>query len=494
MFKSIFSKLIAIFITILLISFLITGTMLYLFLGNFVSAEKEMSLIDSSKDIAELLKIYVESEYNPFAQMFLQNRLDMHSNATNSIIWIVDNRGVIIFDSPDITNMSDSIKGKLSFESGYYRLPDERQYKGAMTSSDMIREIGSFYGLFRETEVSWLTIEMPVRYKLANGVEGTMAAVYLHTPVPEIYEARTTLFKLFLFSVVVSIIISTIPIYLFSAKISKPLKEIRDASKKIAEGEFEKKISIDSHDEIGELAESFNNMASDLKKLEQMRRDFVANVSHELRTPMTSISGFVSGILDETIPPEKHNYYLSIVMDETSRLNRLVNDLLDLAKMEAGEIRLNYQVFDINELIRRCIINLEKFLIDKELQVEANFETEEMLVNADKDAIERVVINLLHNAIKFTLKEKELTIRTFTKKEKVFVSIKDSGIGMEQEELDDIWERFHKADKSRSMDKTGTGLGLAIVKNIINEHKQTIHVESKPGIGSIFTFSLEKKE
>ncbi|HHV59264.1 MAG TPA: cell wall metabolism sensor histidine kinase WalK [Clostridiaceae bacterium] len=494
MFKTIFSKLITIFIFILLMSFLVSGVMLYYFLGNFASSEKEKALSDSSEYIATFLRLMIESENNPLLRLFFENQLEVNSAATNSIIWVVDTEGRIIFDKPDISSMSYELRSRLLRESGYYKLPDERQYRGIMNGTGVLKEIGTFYGLFKDTGVSWLTIARPVRYKYGNGEERTIAAVYLHTPVPEIYEMRSILFKLFLISVLISIVVSIIPAYLFSAKISRPLKEICDASKKIASGKFEKKLYVKSRDEVGELAESFNNMASDLKKLEQMRRDFVANVSHELKTPMTNISGYIAGILDETIPPEKHKHYLSIVMEETYRLNRLVNDLLDLAKMESGEMRLNYQVFDINELIRRCVIKLENMLVKKDLEVEADFAQEETPVNADKDAIERVFINLLHNAVKFTPEGGKITIRTVLKKDRVIVSITDTGVGIEKEELSVIWDRFHKADKSRGKDKTGTGLGLAIVKNIINEHNQEVHVESELGKGSTFSFTLSRVE
>jgi len=215
-------------------------------------------------------------------------------------------------------------------------------------------------------------------------------------------------------------------------------------------------------------------------------------VSHELRTPMTSIRGFIEGILDGTIPEEKHRYYLNIVREETNRLNRLVNDLLDLAKMEAGEKKLNISTFDINELIRISIIKMERLITEKKIEVTANFEQENMKVLADPDAIERVLINLIHNAIKFTPDEGMIVARTWSDKEKVYVSIEDSGIGIEKQEIDLIWERFHKSDRSRSQDKTGTGLGLAIIKNIINDHKEKIWVESEPGYGSKFIFTLEK--
>ena len=249
-----------------------------------------------------------------------------------------------------------------------------------------------------------------------------------------------------------------------------------------------------SRDEIGQLAQSFDQMAVALQNIEEMRRDFIANVSHELRTPMTSIRGFIEGILDGTIPPERQSYYLTIVRDETDRLNRLVNNLLDLARMEAGELELRPRVVNINEIIRVCIIKLENLITSKQIQVEANFDDENVFVSADPDAIERVIYNLVHNAIKFTPEGGSIAIGTVRKKDTVEISVKDTGIGIDPNDMDMIWDRFYKADKSRSKDKVGTGLGLAIVKNIINEHNQQIWVESEPGKGTKFTFTLRKIE
>ena len=232
-------------------------------------------------------------------------------------------------------------------------------------------------------------------------------------------------------------------------------------------------------------------MVDDLQKLEEMRRGFIANVSHELRTPMTSIRGFIEGILDGTIPPDRQKDYLLIVRDETNRLNRLVNDLLDLAKMEAGEITLNIKPFDINELIRICVIKLETLITSKNIEIEANFENDNLLVSADRDSIERVIINLLHNAVKFSNENGKIILETVKNKDKVLISIKDSGIGIDENEQKRVWDRFYKSDKSRGKDKTGTGLGLAIVKNIVNEHKQDIWVESEIGLGTKFTFTLD---
>ncbi|HAA24673.1 MAG TPA: sensor histidine kinase, partial [Ruminiclostridium sp.] len=223
---------------------------------------------------------------------------------------------------------------------------------------------------------------------------------------------------------------------------------------------------------------------------EKMRRDFIANISHELRTPMTSINGFIEGILDGTIPAEKQKDYLNIVKDEVKRLQRLVSDLLDIARMEAGEMTMNISTFDICEVVRIGVIYLQKELEDKNLNFRANFEREAMFVSADKDAIQRVIINLLHNAVKFTPEGGNISVTVFEAKGKAEISVSDSGEGIPEEDLPYVFDRFHKADKSRSKDKTGVGLGLYIVKNIIKAHNEYITVQSKTGEGTTFTFHL----
>lgn len=496
MFKTIFSKLVAIFMIILVIAFTIAGITLNLFLDNYVTDEKAKILEKSSEGINRVFTNYVENRYNILAESYLTNSLEAYNAYTGSIIWIVLDSGHIYRSSPE---MPDALLQKYKDSTGLIKLPDIKQYSKVMTNPGVVREVGDFYGFFREAVFnehkgnSWLTVEKSFIYKDKNGNDA-LVAIYLHTPVPEVQNARITVFSYFLISVGVSVFISIILVYIFSLRFSRPLKQIRNAARIIAAGEFSKRLNINTNDEIGELARTFNQMASALQNLEEMRRGFIANVSHELRTPMTSIRGFIQGILDGTIPAEKQSYYLTVVSDETNRLNRLVNNLLDLARMEAGEVRMNFKPFDINELVRRNVIKLETLLLDKKIMVEADFEEETMFVNADMDAIERVVYNLIHNSIKFTPEGGKITISVTSQKDRILISVEDTGGGMESSELEMIWERFYKSDKSRSRDKTGTGLGLAIVKNIINEHGQEIWVESELGKGSKFTFSLSRPD
>jgi len=489
MFNTIFKRLIAIFLAILIFSFVVTGIVMYYFLDNFVSNEKQKEFIQSGEEITAFISEYSDYADNPIITKTMRNLLKIYADNTQSYIWVVDTEGNITMtykELPELTIPPAILSNMKTDGPGRVRFLDERQYKKVMSSKNVVTETGDFYGLFSETHEPWLVIANPYVY---NGkVQG---AVYFMSPMPRIKEARMTVFKLFMISIGVSALLSIVLIYFFSLKISKPLKEINNAAKIIASGEFKKRVDIKSRDEIGELATSFNQMVTALENLEDMRRGFIANVTHELRTPMTSIRGFVGGILDGTIPPEKHSYYLNIVSDETGRLSRLINDLLDLSKMESGEIKLIYRDFDINELIRRCIINLENQITEKNLGIEANFQREELYVNADADGIERVVINLLHNALKFTPQGGKITLSSLRSRGKVYVSIEDTGVGIDKDEIDLIWERFYKSDKSRSKDKTGTGLGLAIIKNIINEHKQEIKVESEVDKGTKFTFTLK---
>ncbi len=493
MFKNLYSKIAVFFIAILLIITALTGGMLYFFLGDFVTEEKEIALSNAGDNVNWLLKNYTDFVKNPLTSEFLHvlflnnlyENLELISKDIEASIWIVSKEGDIIAIANE-SYLDKSVMGKLVSDSGKLKLPDERQFsKKVMQDGQTIKEVGDFYGLFKETGISWLTIEMPHVY---NGeIQG---AVYLTKRTPEINKARMTVFKFYIISIGIAVVISILLVYIFSLNLTKPLKLINNAAKQIANGEFTKRLDINSEDEIGQLAKSFNHMASALESLEEMRRGFIANVSHELRTPMTSINGFIEGILDGTIPQERQKEYLSIVSDETKRLSRLTNDLLDLAKMEAGEIKLTFVSFDINELVRRCIIKLENQIIQKNIEIEANFYEELTYVNADKDSIERALLNLLHNAIKFIQEGGKIKVETAKLKGKVLISVKDNGAGIDSEEIGLIWDRFYKSDKSRSRDKMGTGLGLAIVKNIINEHGQEISVESEIGKGTVFCFSL----
>jgi signal transduction histidine kinase len=250
-------------------------------------------------------------------------------------------------------------------------------------------------------------------------------------------------------------------------------------------------VPVQGRDEVAELAVAFNNMADSLSRLEVMRNTFVANVSHDLRTPMTTISGFVDGIKDGVIPPEKQDYYLEIISNETKRLSRLVSTLLDISRMQAGERKFEMTTFDICEMAREILISFETRIEEKKLDVEFIADRDNMLVSADKDAIHQILYNICDNGIKFAYEKGKyiITIKQISGK-KISVSVFNEGMGIPSEDLPFVFDRFYKSDKSRGLDKTGVGLGLYIARTIIDAHEEQIFVRSEHEKNCEFVFTL----
>ena len=312
--------------------------------------------------------------------------------------------------------------------------------------------------------------------KNSDGVK--VGTVFSTAPVSAIRELMFTVTKLYLLSSVLPIVIMFFAIYLMTYKLTKPLKLMSEASKAMAKGDFSKRIPVTSDDEIGELAVSFNQMTNSLVQLEGMRKSFVANVSHELKTPMTTIGGFIDGILDGTIEPEKEKYYLGIVSEEVKRLSRLVQSMLSMSKLEAGEFVLKPEIFDFRELLCNIVISQEQRIESKKIEITGLDEIQSISVNADKDLIHQVVYNLVDNSIKFANEGGNIDFKTVTDGKKIAFTIRNTGKGIPENELPYVFDRFYKVDKSRSANKNSTGLGLYIVKTIIKAHGGTVTVSS----------------
>ena len=275
---------------------------------------------------------------------------------------------------------------------------------------------------------------------------------------------------------------AVIAAYFITERIIHPMRAMTSAAKKFGKGDFSVRVPVNGKDEVSELGRAFNNMAESLDNLEKMRNSFLANISHDLRTPMTTIAGFIDGINSGAIPPEKHEYYLGVISAEVHRLSRLVSQLLDVSRLESGERKFNYTDFDIAEMARIILISFEKKIDDKRLDVEFVSDSDEMIANADKDAIYQVLYNLCHNAIKFSREEGKFRISLAGNGNgKIRVSVFDEGQSLSSEDKKMVFERFYKTDKSRGLDKNGVGLGLYISKTIIDAHGETIGVESEEG-------------
>ncbi len=275
---------------------------------------------------------------------------------------------------------------------------------------------------------------------------------------------------------------------LHTRRLVRPLDVMAKAAGEMADGKFDTRVPIEGSSEMCKVAESFNQMAEQLQNLEQSRREFVANVSHELRSPITSIHGFADGMLDDTIPPESHKQYLQVIVDETRRLTKLIAGLLNLSRMENTDNSLSLTNFDINETARRVLISRMTQIDDKQLEVDVDMGEDALMVRADSDQIDQVIINLIDNAIKFTPKGGTLTLKTYQEGDQVLLRVSDTGEGVLPKDAPHIFDRFYKADKAHTVGN-GTGLGLAICRCIMERHHQKIYLLPSE-IGATFEITL----
>jgi len=319
-----------------------------------------------------------------------------------------------------------------------------------------------------------------------------VAVIFSVSETLPIRSLLSTVFKLFLISAFLPIAVMFLALYVMTYRLTKPLKLMSEASKAMAKGDFSKRIPVTSDDEIGELAVSFNQMTNSLVQLESMRRSFVANISHELKTPMTTIGGFIDGIIDGTIEESKQKYYLNIVSEEVKRLSRMVASMLSLSKLESGEFVLKPEVFDFKELLLNVVISQEQRIEKKNISITGLDEILSVSINADKDLIHQSVYNLVDNAIKFTNEDGEIFFSLKIDSKKITFEISNTGKGIPANELQYIFERFYKVDKSRSANKNSTGLGLYIVKTILNVHGGKISVSSKENDITTFILTLPR--
>ncbi len=468
--KSVFSKFFVTFLLVTLIAFTFLSVNLYFFLGSYAMEEKQDHLENAGKKIGDMTVAILKSNSEGL-QDFYRATLDIMSRNLNATILLADASGNVKTASTDIRLQNKWIMVPTAI------LKTVNENKVAKT-------IHPFNGVF-ESDV--LVVGTPISVE-----EQVFAGVYMIADIPELAQLRQDVFRIYMMSVIGSFVIALVMMLFLSRKITAPIRKISAAAKQLAAGDFTQRVDVSADDEIGQLAQTFNEMADSLEKSEDMRKNFVSDVSHELRTPMTTITGFVEGVLDETIPPERQKFYLKIVLDESKRLSKLVTNLLDISRISSEQKKLELSHFDINEMIRVAVIGFEKRFNEKKLEVNAFFEQETETVVAEKDSIHRVVNNLLDNAIKFSYENGKIDITTTRRGDKIAISVRNTGVGISEENRKSIFERFFKQDKSRSVNKSGVGLGLYLVKSIIQKHGETITVDSRENEYAEFTFTLKK--
>ncbi|MBQ9757193.1 MAG: HAMP domain-containing histidine kinase [Clostridia bacterium] len=469
--KTVFFKLFFNNIIIIIISTLILAMSGYVLISHTVYRER----VETLKGSATAISGFINSDVAPER---LESFIYGFSHSTGNSIIIIDNKGKILMVSTVGDFYSDNV-AQINME----------YCKDVLSGKDHINR-GTLGGVYK-TEM--FTLQMPVVSTRPNKVVG---AIFISSPAPKMLRMQLYLYRTLGIAIVCVLLLSLLISYALSKKISKPIKDMGKAAKKFAKGDFSSRVEPGKKGynitEIEELTKSFNDMAFSLEKAEDIRNNFISDVSHELRTPMTTIGGFVDGILDGTIPPERQNDYLAIVKDEVSRLSALVNSFLDVTRNESGGASLELSNFDVNEIIRRMMVNFESKISEKEIFVDIDFDAEQCLVKADLDAIKRVLTNLIENAIKFTNQKGMIRISVKTKQQNAEISVYNTGCGISEDDKKLIFERFYKVDKSRSLNREGTGIGLYIVKEIINRHGKHIEVRSVENEYAEFVFTLDK--
>ena len=362
---------------------------------------------------------------------------------------------------------------------------DERYLAEAFQSDGRV-DTGVIRGLY--TDVRHI-VSMPIRDSAGN----PLGIVLVSRPVAETLSVMGKITEIFIFTSITVFLISIVLTFLFAKYQSTPLKDMAKAATAFGHGDLTARVQTDENhpEEIRELTLAFNNMASSLQKSEYQRQEFVANVSHELKTPMTTISGYVDGILDGTILPEKSRQYLELVSEETKRLSRLVRSMLDISRLQesGGMSDSQKSRFDILECAGQVLISFEQKINDKKLQVEVDMPDIPIFTRANPDAITQVIYNLLDNAVKFCPEGGQLRLCVQHSDSKAYISIENDGETIPPEELPLLFDRFHKIDKSRSQNRDSWGLGLYIVRKLIDSHGENISVTSREGKTS-FTFTL----
>ena len=344
--------------------------------------------------------------------------------------------------------------------------------------------VGDFYGTYRDDHLS-------VFYPITAGYR-VRGYVVIQMPMSDIYASRDRLLNISYLTMLFMYLLSLLVLVVFTFVVYIPIRRITTAAEEYARGHYEYDPSVRGRDEIGYLAETLYYMASEIGRSEDNQKKFIANVSHDFRSPLTSIRGYLTAMLDGTIPPELHEKYLKVVLNETDRLTKLTNGLLELNSLNTRGIVLTISDFDINQVIRQICETFDVLCREKKISIELILTGESLFVSGDMGKIQQVVANLVDNAIKFSHSNSIIRIETTEKSDKVFVSVKDSGRGLPDEAQTLVFDRCYKTDLSRGKDKKGTGLGLAITKEIIQAHNQNINVISTEGVGSEFIFTLAK--
>lgn len=464
--KTVFDKIVVGFVFLVVIIFTVLVLLTIYNTQKNIMERTTTDLKNKSKLIANTT--VADYLYHGLENSEFQKILDNDAETLDCYIWFSDTDGNIIYISDNSAENNPPTHISECIDPGI--------------EHTFFTTTGSF-GNFFSSDV--LSVGTPV-YK-DNRYAGLLI---LHTSLSFRNEIVRNIFSTTYTPFLVLVILALLALMSISNSILKPIREIIATSKSYAAGNFNARVNVSSKNEFGELARYMEEMADELSRSNEYRRTFISNISHDFRSPLTSIKGYIEAMLDGTIPPEKHEKYLTIVLNETKRLTKLTQGLLELNNFDSFDLQLDRSNFDLKSIITPTVNTFEGRCQDKGIYLRCIFLTDNTIVYADRTKIQQVIYNLVDNAIKFTPEGRQITIQVTEKNDKIYTSVKDEGVGIPKDALKKVFDRFYKTDPSRGKDKTGTGLGLAITKEIIKAHGEHITVESEVNEGSEFTFSL----
>lgn len=407
---------------------------------------------------------YLSAAYRVNEGQIPQSTLEAVAYTSGADIWVMDLQGNVIACT-GTAEAPEKIDGfdLLSDSEGYYR-------------------VGSFFGAFREPVAS---VYAPLTLSISP--DGYVVFHYPDAVIRKTADTRLIIAYLTYLLMMALIILLMITLGFI---VIRPTKQLLKTAREYAGGNLSYPSAVHTRDEYGAANTALTELSRELKKSDEEQHRFLANISHDFRSPLTSIRGYLTAIEDGTIPPEMQGKYIDIVLNETERLTKLANSLLEMTALENGLI-LERSAFDIHDMIRGILPTFEGSVNEKRIEFYLTFDGENRNVYADRARIEQVLYNLIDNAIKFSPTDSKIDITTTLRGEKLFISVRDHGVGIEKSNLPKIWDRFYKTDVSRGRDKKGTGLGLSIVREIIQAHRENIDVISTPGVGTEFIFTLQ---
>lgn len=473
MFKSVFSKYFTAISLIIVSGFLIMSGLQIVLFTRSLTEDKRALLQENAESIAQHTEVSaIESHViggKEVVYVLDQERLtpflNLMGDAIDATIFIADAEGDVLLcsDAAVLRTAKDTSLGKITSQ---------------VTDSPFT--ISTMEGLFKRPQYVATT---PVAIK-----DKTIGYVLVSAPTASLWNTLSSNLKVYMVSVFGALALSFVVVYLLTLHIVRPLRQMAAATRRFAQGDFSARVTVRGKDEMAELGDALNHMAVSLSSLETMRRSFIANVSHELKTPMTTIAGFVDGMLDGTIPPEQQSRYMTIVSGEVKRLSRLVHSMLDLSRIDSGELKMNMVRMDLTEALCGVLVSSEQRIEKKGLRITGLEECGKTEIDGDYDLMCQVLYNLVDNAIKFTEDGGYIDFRLTKADGRVNVVVRNSGAGIPAEEMPQIFERFYKSDRSRALDKNGMGLGLYIVKTVISFHHGEVAVRSVEGEFTEFAF------